>query len=792
MKFQLKPIVLCTSLALAQGATAKLALEEVIVTAQKKAESLQDTPISLTAFGEEQLEKDGIGNLADIGSSVPSLTIEPFPINNSTLRIFIRGIGLIDAQLTQDPPVGVYIDGAYIARSSGLSLDIADLQRIEVLRGPQGTLYGRNSTGGTINLITKRPGFEALEFEQKLTSGNRGLFSSKTSLNVPLGDRSAVKLAYLTSQRDGFVENEGPGGDFGDKDVSGFRVDFAMDVSDRLSLDFAYDDADLNYYNYAYQGVTPATVNPNPTTAGEVINAGLAANTQQYMTYSDKRIDSMTTFAPLEESFSDIRGWSLTTRYSLSDSAELKYIYAARELVDGSYSDLPASGNPNYRIDNGDYRSRDGSIFVPGTIRVLDQEQSSHEIQLSGLTFDERVEYIVGLYYFEESATEDNAPSHHQFSGPIAITETGATTTTTFITNFNSQFFTIDNEALAIFGRATWTLPILDDKVRLTFGARHSEDARDTTKDYSTATYAESETRATSTGALIATTPRTGPVQSAGYYSEAGQEFSDDSFEFIAEYDFSDSTNVYGKFVEAYKSGGFNTRDPDQARFERGFAEEKVASVELGVKSELLDRRLRINADVFFSEYTDIQLNFLIGNSIADTQVVNAGEAEMQGFEMDLTFLASRDLLVMFNYAWLDAEITKAIDPDTGEDVTETFVFSSAPEHSYTAAIDYTVADWSWGRLGLNVSYNFMDDRNGTNRTEVAKRVFMESYDLFNARLGLYDMPLLGGVLNAALWGKNLADTEYVVSAIDNLPHADRAVIWGEPRSYGLDVIYRY
>ena len=110
------------------------ALEEVIVTAQKKAESLQDTPISLTAFGEERLEIDGISNLGDIGSKVPSLTIEPFPINNATLRIFIRGIGIADVQVTQDPPVGIYVDGVYIARSTGTALDVAELQRIEVLR----------------------------------------------------------------------------------------------------------------------------------------------------------------------------------------------------------------------------------------------------------------------------------------------------------------------------------------------------------------------------------------------------------------------------------------------------------------------------------------------------------------------------------------------------------------------------------------------------------------------------------------------------------------------------------
>ncbi len=768
-----------------------LALEEVVVTAQKKAESLQDTPISLTAFGEEQLEKDGISSLADIGSSVPSLTIEPFPINNSTLRIFIRGIGLIDAQLTQDPPVGVYADGAYIARSSGLSLDIADLARIEVLRGPQGTLYGRNSTGGAINLVTKRPSADALEFSEKLTIGNRGLFSSKTSLNLPVTETAAIKLAYLISDRDGFIDNAGAGGDYGDKETEGWRLDAGWDVSDRLRLDFAYDKAELEYFNYAYQGVVPATVNQNPANAGEAIQAQLAANSQTYYTFTDRRVSEMTSPVPLKPSFSNISGYSLTAAWDFGEASQLKYIYAWRDLEDGSFSDLPASGNPDYRIDNGDYTSRDGSVFLPGVIRVLEQEQSSHELQLSGGFFDNRVEYIAGLYYFEESATEDNAPLHHQFTGPLGIVNSTPTTTTTAVlTNLNSQFFEIENEAWAVFARATWTLPVLDDRFRLTLGARHSEDKREAFKDAAQESFIESTTRLNSNGAQVGAS-RT-PLPTSGYTSSAKADFADDSFEFIAEFDLTDNINVYGKFVEAYKSGGYNTRDPDQARFEAGFSEEKVSSWELGIKSELFERRLRINADVFVSDYTDIQLNFLIGSSIADTQVVNAGEAEMSGFEMDITFVAAEGLMLMFNYAYLDALVTEATDPDTGADVTDTFTFSASPQHSYTAAADWTIANWDWGRLGLNLSYNYMDDRNGSNRTATAKKVYLDDYDLFNARIGLYDMSLFGGQLTAALWGKNLADTEYVINAIDNLPHADRAVIWGEPRSYGIDLIFNY
>ena len=182
--------------AAAETALSAPALEEVVVTAQKKEASLQDTPIALDAFGEDALEREGIANVGDLAANVPALTIQPFPINTTTLRIYIRGIGLIDAQITQDPPVGVYIDGGYIARSAALATDIADLTRIEVLRGPQGTLYGRNSTGGAVNLITRRPNVDAVEFKQNVTLGDRDLATVRSMLNLPLWDGSAVKLAY--------------------------------------------------------------------------------------------------------------------------------------------------------------------------------------------------------------------------------------------------------------------------------------------------------------------------------------------------------------------------------------------------------------------------------------------------------------------------------------------------------------------------------------------------------------------------------------------------------------------
>ncbi len=792
--------------------TDNLALEEVIVTAQKRAESLQDTPISLTAFSSERLEVDGINNLNDIGSKVPSLTIEPFPINNATLRIFIRGIGLIDAQVTQDPPIGIYIDGAYIARSTGTALDVADLERIEILRGPQGTLYGRNTTGGAINLITKRPNPGEFEFKQKFTVGDRNLFTSKTSANIPLGDSAAIKLAYLYTETDGYVENGGPGGDWGDREVEGYRLDLRWDITDWLQLDYAYDKSDTEYYNYTYQAIKPSTFRNSVL---DLIADQANSRVEAGPGYTDKRLDRLDSEMPLETSHTEIEGHALTLAADF-DSFQLKYILAYRELYDAAYADLGSgAADADYRVDSHVWTAPDGTSY-PLVVPQVSQDQLSHEFQISG-NVGERLNYIVGAYYFEEEAEEDNRPAHHQFHSPIDDADVPGGSSLT-IANIVSQFYTVDNEAWALFGQATWTPPILGDRLHLTFGARHSEDSRDAFKFIDDRVFVYSplgtRTEATANPANCGGEPTcilvAGAIAGMGipdpqkvYEAQRDKTFKDDSFTLVGEFDITDDINIYAKAVEAYKSGGFNTRDPHLDAnsggndfgfgFAEGFEEEKVRSYEIGVKSELLNRRLRINGDIFFSEYTDIQLNFLVPGTVADTKVANAGEAEMQGLELDITYLYSRDLLLMLNYAYLDAEITEATDPTSGADVSDQFVFSAAPEHSYTAAADYTIAAGDWGRLALNVSYNYMDERNGgTYIQSVERGTRLGDYQLWNARLGVSEVSIGGGSLALAAWVKNALDEEYEITAIDNMPHADRSVIWGEPRSYGVDLIYQY
>ena len=769
------------------------ALEEVVVTAQKKAESLQDAPISLTAFGQQDLETKGINSLSDIGANVPSMSIQPFPINNATLRIFIRGIGISDAQITQDPPVGVYMDGVYIARSTGTALDVADLERIEILRGPQGTLYGRNTTGGAVNLVTRKPSTERLEFEQKFTVGDRNLFTSKTSANIPLGETLAAKLAFMSTQQDGFIENTGPGGDYGDREVQGYRLDLRWDINDALTLDYAYDRSELDYYNTSYQAVTPPLGDKGQAEP-------IKEHASEQTVYSSRRLDKMATGAPLEESNTEITGHALTFTAGF-DGGEFKYIGAYRELRDASYADLGGgAGSTEFRLDTHQYQGQatDGEL-TPLVKPLVTQRQRSHELQVSGDAWESRLEYLAGAYYFKERAIEDNSPLHHQLSADARVP---GVPFRVHVVNLLSQHYEIENEAMAFFGQATWTPNVLEDRLHLTFGARHSRDKRTAIKNQTDLNIAELY------GLALDLPWGTIDQSDPGRQFDdvrASKKFDDNSFSFVAEYDLTDSINVYGKINEAYKSGGFNTRDPQRDGkqgaasdgvnygfgFVDGFDEEKVRSMELGIKSELMDRRLRINADVFFSEYEDMQLNFILAGTVADTKVTNAGEAEMFGFEADVTFLATENLLMMLNYAYLDTEVTKATDIN-GNDASDQFVFFSAPEHSFTASADYTLLQADWGRTSLNVSVNYMDERNGGSRAENVKNTQLRQYELVNARLSLTDVPFAGGRLAAGLWAKNLLDEEYELTAVDNLPQADRSVIWGEPRTYGIDIFYEY
>ena len=393
----------------------------------------------------------------------------------------------------------------------------------------------------------------------------------------------------------------------------------------------------------------------------------------------------------------------------------------------------------------------------------LTQDQFSQELQL--LANWNHFSLVAGLYYFEENARENWFPMHHIFSFPVI--ETGDAG---LAVNIRAEDNRIENSALAAYGHLSWN-PL--ETWQFTLGWRHSRDEREVDRLFRQDNFVDF-------GAYVL-----GPFEQVNFEASAAKDFDDNSFSLMAEHELYDNTRVYGKWVEAYKSGGFNTRDPDPDFFSKGFDEEKNRTLEIGLKAELLQRALRLNAAVFYSDVKDMQLNFLLPGSISDTRVFNTGSAKLSGVELEAVSFLGQNFLLRINYAYLHSDIEDVDDPFTGE--PRSFGFDNAPRNSASFNLDYQFPEVSYGEWSANINANYVDERN-TN-TEL---LTIDAYSLVNGRLSLSGVALPRGELTFSAWIKNALDEEYVNFTIGNLPHASRAVLWGEPRTWGLDLKYSF
>ncbi len=759
-------------------------LEEVYVTAQRRTTSQQEVPTSVAALTAEKLEVEGVTNLKDLQGLVPNLQINSHPTNSTNLSLYIRGIGEHDPQITKDSPVAVYIDGVYYARSVGLSLEVADIERIEVLRGPQGALYGRNATGGAVTVATRRPSVEAVEFKQKFTFGDREKMSS-TLLNVPLGDSLAIKASYLRRDVDGWMSNPTGRGDWGESSTDGGRIDLRWTLSEHLLFDYGFDYTAGGFYNQTYQAIT------RPTPSGEsqdLVRNDAERSIDEGPGYTDQRLERLKSDKPVEESTSRVIGHSASLAWA-HENMELKYILAYRELIQNSYPDL-SSGGEGYNLNNQRYTAPDGTEY-PLVFYHTDQNQWSNEIQITADFLDERLVLIAGGYYMVEDGAEILEPESHVFDGRInGVGNTIAPGSR--LVQYAARTAIVENIGWAAYVQATFTPDIWDERLSVTLGGRHSEDDR--------SVFLRNLKRSVIYGDFQGS-PGV-QVSLSSFEDSADRKFSNDSIEWAIQFKATDQINTYLKYGEGYRVGGFNTRDPDPDGsnnefgfgFKDGYDSEVVNAYEIGVKSEFFDRRLRLNANVYSIDYQDRQISFAAGTALGDSKATNAGKASSDGFEVETTWLATRDLMIDVSYAYLDASIDEVIRPSDGADVTNDFVYASAPRHTYNASLNWTAWDPGWSRLMFYVSYSFLDDRKGqVINVEPPKDSSLPSRELWNARVMLADISVgQSSSMTLALWGKNLTDEEYAAVALHQLPQADRAVIWGEPRSYGLDFIYNY
>lgn len=411
--------------AIAQDADYSGGLEDIVVTAQKRSESLQKTPISIVAMTSGDLEKKGVVDINDLRSQVPSLQVTPHPNSATTARVFIRGVGNNDDQITVDPSVAVYLDGIYIARGQGLSSEIAELERIEVLRGPQGSLYGRNATGGAINYITRAPELGEFQAKQTFTVGNYDQFRSRTRINIPVGDTLAVELAYLRSQKNGFVKNAGTGVKrWGDQRRDAYRAAVRWQPVAELDLRYSYDRSEM--------GDTPPYIVAVPLYP----NVGKRPNVGS----SDVR--------DLQRNDVTSQGHNFTASWDVSDNVTIKSLTGYRKVSNNTYQDYLTG------------------VVVPAPILITgfdqNQKQFSEELQVIGSVFDQ-VEYVVGAYYFNEKGNSAD------FTAP-------------YLGTVHSRQAWIHNRAYAVYGQATWR-PEFAPGLYLTGGLRWSRDERKATLD---------------------------------------------------------------------------------------------------------------------------------------------------------------------------------------------------------------------------------------------------------------------------------------------------------------------
>ena len=398
-------------------------LEEIVVTARKRAEDLQKTPVSVSAFTGAELAARQIDTVAQVSETTPNFTFESTtPISGSTAAssVYIRGVGQFDFTLVSEPGVGVYLDGVYIARSVGAVLDMLDVERVEVLRGPQGTVFGKNTIGGAVNVISKRPSSEP-EGYLELKAGDDSRFDAKASFSGPLSDAVGVRATLARLTQDGYVTDLGGGPELSDTDASVGRLVFAFDPSDAFSAQLAFDGTRRREAGRAQKLLAFDPNAPGPTFAP----FGAVANFLGVPNF-DARFLAGGPFAthqgpqPAVKSDLDLWGASLMAEYDFG-GATLKSITGYREF------------------DTQFGRDSDNSPFdIVNTIDLMDHEQLSQELQLVGATADDDFSWLAGLFYLQEEGSNRN-----DVLVPLITVKSGGA---------------IDNDGWATFAQGTWRL----------------------------------------------------------------------------------------------------------------------------------------------------------------------------------------------------------------------------------------------------------------------------------------------------------------------------------------------
>lgn len=700
-------------------------LEEITVTARKRAENLQETPISISAFTANGLEQRQVDNISQVASFTPNLIFDTGSAisgTKSSASIFIRGIGQTDFTLNTDAGVGLYLDGVYLSRSIGAVLDIIDVERVEILRGPQGTLFGRNTIGGAISLTSKKPQDE-FSGSASVTFGRYDRLDLKAGVNIPITDTLYSSLSIARFDREGHIDRPLLGDETGEDDSWAARAALRWLASDNLEFNLNIDATRERETSCC--GELVATY---PAVLAGINNAGLAPTDPLF--FDDRQLpsgdfeDNSTFDVPSDL---DLWGVGLTAEWTISDNLSFKSITAYRDL------------------DSVNGRDEDHSpVLIGHTFDIFDHEQFSQELQLQGVALDNRLKWITGLYYFaEEGLNVDDV----NFGALVHLTSGGE----------------VDNDSLAAFAQATYDLT---DKLSLTAGLRWTKDTKRFKPDCC---------QFVISSALTPFGPGT-PLLPDGEQEEDIKEVLP---MINISYQWTEELMTYFSYSEGFKSGGFTQRVFPPRADVPSFDPEFVEVYELGFKWTGFDGRVRLNGAAFFTDYTDLQVAVFDGIAPV-TQ--NAAAAEIEGVELELLAVPVENLTLELGVGYLDAEYTE-IDPAATE-ISLSKDLVNTPELSVNFALSYVFEFEGIGTLSPRIDWFYKDDYH--NDALNTQALFQDSYDLINASISFEDME---GKWQVILSGKNLSDERYIMAGFASEDFQSIAEAnFGRPREWALTV----
>jgi len=787
--------VLCSTLAPSARAEDARALppgiEAITVTARKRPEAETRIPVSMTVVTRRELQRETARRLSDLAT--PNLEIAPTVGLGNASRASLRGVGQFDITLTTDPGVGLYLDGVYLGRPQSGLLALADLERVEVLRGPQGTVFGKNTIGGAIHLITAQPEFE-FGVEGTLRYGDFDELETRLQLNLPVvAERAALRVSLATTTRDGFQRNVAGGSDAQDDKLLAGRVALRLlprsDMELRLSADLAIE-------NKIPQAATcvPTSGAGGPTTlfgAVDAINRALvpgsvavgprfaAACAESARFEQRRRYRSDQSFNKDElESF----GIAATWTWDLGDATRFTSITASRGL------------RSRLRLD---FDGTDVPFAVQADSGEFEQDQLSQELQLTGDAWNGQLRYLVGAYGFRETSDNDGAgpdgpgfdiATFQGFSSGPALDSPPPFVLQPFATA-QSQF-RASSTSYAAFGQLSFDLT---DSLELTAGLRFTHERKRffRASRVGTAGVAISRFDPSSPALLAQLTPQ--PLGQSLAHFDRSQRFRDFSPSASLTYRMSDDLLAYASFSTGFKSGGFDARDiglPPEVD------PEKLTTYEIGVKATALDGRVRADLASFYSVYRDVQLTVTTGNPADPTDVLNAGRAIIRGGEVELTVLPFENLVLEGSLGVLATRYQRfddvVIDRSSGEPVARRVSRTNldlpfSPNYSLRFAALYTLPLGGYD-LVLRTDW----EHKGAQALDVAntEQLRQGKYGQLGARIGVESSD---GQWEIALYGRNLLDRSFLVSGFEQIETAGFVGRFrGSPRTFGVELRIRY